>query len=42
MSKICITGICGFIGSNLANELTKQGHFVVGIDNFSTGKFSNF
>lgn len=41
MSKICITGICGFIGSNLANELTRQGHFVVGIDNFSTGKFSN-
>lgn len=41
MSKICISGICGFIGSNLANELSKQGHVVVGIDNLSSGSLKN-
>ena len=41
MSKILCTGGCGFVGSNLVNKLSKQGHDVVVIDNFSTGKFSN-
>ncbi len=35
MSKILITGSAGFIGGYLVEEFLKQGHFVVGIDNFS-------
>ena len=41
MSKVVVTGGSGFIGSNLAEELIKQGHYVVIIDNLSTGKESN-
>lgn len=33
-----ITGIAGFIGSNLADRLLARGDKVVGIDNFSTGR----
>lgn len=32
-----ITGAAGFIGSNLTDHLLKEGHEVVGYDNFSTG-----
>lgn len=32
-----ITGVAGFIGSNLAEELLKLNQKVVGLDNFSTG-----
>lgn len=32
-----VTGAAGFIGSNLMEELLRQGHRVVGLDNFSTG-----
>lgn len=32
-----ITGVAGFIGSNLLEELLKNGEYVVGMDNFSTG-----
>lgn len=39
--KILITGVAGFIGSNLAHELVRQGHNVFGIDNLSTGKAEN-
>ncbi|TRZ83058.1 NAD-dependent epimerase/dehydratase family protein [bacterium] len=35
--KILITGVAGFIGSNLADRLIKEGHQVVGIDNLSYG-----
>lgn len=34
--NIFITGCVGFIGSSLASALIKQGHFVVGIDNFDS------
>ncbi len=35
-AKVCIvTGAAGFIGSNLACKLLKQGHTVIAIDNFS-------
>lgn len=41
MSKCLVTGGAGFIGSNLADELIKQNHEVVIIDNLSTGKKEN-
>lgn len=36
-----ITGVAGFIGSNLAERLLKDGHTVVGIDDMSTGTQEN-
>ncbi|MGZ3687021.1 MAG: NAD-dependent epimerase/dehydratase family protein [Bdellovibrionota bacterium] len=36
--KFLVTGASGFIGSNLVDRLLKDGHTVVGIDNFSTGR----
>ena len=36
-----ITGVAGTIGSNLAEYLTKKGHYVYGIDNFSLGSNKN-
>lgn len=38
MNKIFITGVAGFIGSNLADRLLAEGKTVVGWDNFSTGQ----
>lgn len=39
--KVLITGVGGFIGSNLAAAHLTQGHQVIGIDNFSTGNRGN-
>jgi len=39
--KITITGGAGFIGSNLAELLAKQGHEVTVVDDLSTGLTSN-
>jgi UDP-N-acetylglucosamine 4-epimerase len=36
-----ITGVAGFIGSNLLEDLLALGQEVVGVDNFSTGHRSN-
>lgn len=36
-----ITGVAGFIGSNLLETLLKLNQIVVGIDNFSTGNMEN-
>ena len=36
-----ITGVAGFIGSNILFELLKMNQKVIGIDNFSTGKKKN-
>lgn len=36
-----ITGVAGFIGSNLLEYLLKLDQHVIGLDNFSTGKQSN-
>ena len=41
MSKILVTGGAGFIGSNLCEYFVNQGHFVVCLDNFSTGHMEN-
>ena len=40
-SKYLITGVAGFIGSHIAEEILKQGETVVGIDNFYSGKREN-
>ena len=39
--KWLITGVAGFIGSNLAEYLLLNGQIIVGIDNFFTGKKDN-
>lgn len=39
--KILITGVAGFIGSNLATAHLAKGDQVIGIDNFSTGSREN-
>lgn len=39
--KILITGVAGFIGSNLAVKLLSEGHEVTGIDNMSYGLMRN-
>ncbi|MFC1965932.1 SDR family oxidoreductase [Chloroflexota bacterium] len=41
MLKVVTTGGAGFIGSHLAEELTKQGYQVVIIDDLSSGKIEN-
>ena len=41
MARYLITGIAGFIGSNLARALLAKGARVCGVDNFVTGKRAN-
>src|SRR6202162_5186291 len=41
MAVYLITGIAGFIGSSLAQELLHRGEQVRGVDNFATGKREN-
>lgn len=41
MALYLVTGIAGFIGSNIAETLLARGERVRGIDNFSTGKREN-
>ena len=37
-----VTGVAGFIGSNLLEQLLRLDQHVTGLDNFSTGKSQNF
>ena len=39
--KILITGVAGFIGSNLTRGLLAKGHSIVGLDNLSQGFLLN-
>ncbi len=41
MSRILITGGAGFIGSHLCDRLLKEGHEVICLDNFFTGRRKN-
>ena len=41
MKKVLITGVAGFLGSNLLKKFLGEGHQVVGIDNLSMGKKEN-
>lgn len=41
MPKALITGVSGFVGSNLADALLDRGYAVSGIDNFATGSKRN-
>jgi UDP-glucose 4-epimerase len=36
--KVFITGVAGFIGSNMCDKLLSLGNHVIGYDNFSTGQ----
>jgi len=39
--RIVVTGVAGFVGSNLATLLLHKGYSVVGLDNLSTGTSEN-
>lgn len=39
--RILLTGAGGFVGSHLTDRLLAEGHQVIGVDNFSTGRAQN-
>jgi len=39
--QVLVTGGVGFVGSNLIEKLHQQGHEVISVDNYSTGKKEN-
>ena len=39
--RVLITGAAGFLGSHICDRLLKEGHLVVGMDNFITGSPDN-
>lgn len=39
--RVLITGVAGFIGSNLARRLLDEGYYVIGIDDCSAGTLAN-
>ena len=39
--RILLTGAAGFLGSHLASKLLSEGHFVIGLDDLSTGSVQN-
>ena len=40
-SRVFITGVAGFLGSHLADRLLRDGHEIIGIDNFLGGHEDN-
>lgn len=40
--RVLITGVAGFLGSHLADRFLADGHEVIGLDNFLTGRPENF
>jgi len=41
LQRVVVTGVAGFVGSNLAKHLLQNGYSVVGLDNLSTGTPEN-
>lgn len=39
--KVLVTGGAGFVGTNLIKRLLKEGHEVVSVDNYNTGRKAN-
>ena len=39
--KVLVTGGAGFVGTNLIKRLISEGHEVMSIDDYSTGKKEN-
>ncbi|MGC1781354.1 MAG: nucleotide sugar dehydrogenase [Acidobacteriaceae bacterium] len=39
--RVLVTGAAGFLGSNLVDALIAEGHSVLGVDNFLTGRQKN-
>jgi len=39
--RVVVTGVAGFVGSNLAKKLLEKGYAVVGIDDLSAGTSEN-
>ena len=41
MSKVLLTGVAGFIGSNIAKFFLDKGYDVIGVDDLSSGNADN-
>lgn len=39
--RVLLTGVAGFLGSHLASKLLSEGHYVIGLDDLSTGSVQN-
>jgi dTDP-glucose 4,6-dehydratase len=41
MKRILVTGAAGFLGSHLCDRFTKEGYYVIAMDNLITGRMTN-